>query len=32
MNTQIIFYKIHVDTIAVRQKNAIWKVDGYDIR
>ena len=29
---QMISDFMHVHTIALRQKNAIWKVDGYNIR
>ena len=29
---QMISDFMHLDTIALRQKNEIWKVDGYNIR
>ena len=29
---QMIFDFMHFDTIVLRQKNAIWKVDGYNVR
>ena len=31
ISMQMISDKMHFDTIALRQKNAIWKVDGYNI-
>ena len=32
MSMQMISDKMHFDTVALRQKNAIWKVEGYNIR
>ena len=31
MSMQMIYDKMHFDTIALRQKNAIWNVDGCNI-
>ena len=32
MNMQMSSDKMHFDAVALRQKNAIWKLDGYNIR
>ena len=31
MSMQMISDKMHFDAVALRPKNAIWKVDGYNI-